>query len=51
MELKDKYAPISEKDKTENANKKILSDDAYALCEFLELLNKKIEQTRRDLMK
>lgn len=51
MELSSKYAPLSEKDKLENKDKKILSDDAYAICEFIEILTKRIEHVRTSLIR
>ena len=47
MEFKDKYTSTTEKE----SGKKILSDDAYAITEYLELLIKKIEQTRDCLIR
>jgi hypothetical protein len=51
MELSEKYVNESEKLLPENKDKKILSDDAFAVCEFIELLINKIEHTRRSLIK
>jgi len=36
MQFKDKYVVQAEKDKPENKNKKIISDDAYAIGEMLQ---------------
>lgn len=36
--LKEDYTSISEKDKPGNKNKKVISDDAFAVCDFLEKL-------------
>ena len=36
MEFKDKYCPTSEKDKLGNKDKKILSEEAYAMSELLD---------------
>jgi len=38
MGFKEIYAAISEKDNIENKDKKIISDDAAAICEQLEKL-------------
>ena len=46
MELKEKYTNTIEKDKEENKKKVILSNDAFAICEFIENLIKKVEHTR-----
>jgi len=51
MKLIEKYCPDSEKTKPENENKKVLSDDGYAICEFIESLINKIEHTRVSLIK
>jgi len=46
MKLKEKYISKTENDKKPDIKKIILSDDAYAICEFIEMLIVKIEQTR-----
>lgn len=45
MILKDEYANISAKAE-EKIGKKIISDDAFAVCDFIERLINKIEQSR-----
>ena len=49
--LSEKYIPTSEKSKPENKDKKVLSDDAFAICEFIEHLINKIEHTRRSFIR
>lgn len=44
IELLDKYAPLSESGLPENKNKFLLSDDVFAICEFIDALTKKIER-------
>lgn len=39
------------KDQTGEAGKTELSNDAYAVCEFIDALIKKVEQTRQGLIK
>ena len=34
--LKDKYCSVSEKDKAENKEKKVISNDAFALADIIE---------------
>ena len=34
MILNEKYCSVSEKDVIENKDKKVLSEDAFALCDF-----------------
>lgn len=46
MALKDKYTNTKDKDKEENKDKTTLSDDAYAIVEYVEHLVNKIEQAR-----
>lgn len=47
MTLKDNYAKVS--DIEENKEKKtVLSDDAFAVCDFIEQLIIKMEQVRID---
>lgn len=46
MTFKDKYTPASEKDKPENKNKKVISDDAYAIGDIIQSLMKEIERAR-----
>jgi len=50
MEFKDKYTSTSEKDKIENKNKTVLSDDAYSISEAVDNLIKKIEHARMSLI-
>jgi hypothetical protein len=45
MKLKEEYARESDKE-ADKTNKKVISDDTYALCEFLELLNDNIALLR-----
>lgn len=44
MKLKEQYARESEKTKPENTNKISISDDAYAICEFLEYLKAEFQK-------
>ena len=46
MEFKDKYTNTKDKDKNENKDKAVLSDDAFAIGEVIDMLIKKIDQTR-----
>ena len=50
MELLEKYARESEKGEEKNKNKKVISDDAFALGEFISELVNKIEHTRVSLI-
>lgn len=34
--LKERYTRMSEKDRAGNQQKKVISDDAFAVCEFIE---------------
>lgn len=49
MNLNSKYTTESEKTKPENKDKKVLTDDAFAVCEFLEELNNSIERVKLSL--
>ena len=54
MKLKDKYLAIAkyEKLKQEDKDKEervILSNEGFAICEFIELLISKLEQTRNSV--
>jgi hypothetical protein len=49
--LSEKYVSNSEKEKPENKSKKVLSDDAFAVCEFIEHLINKIEHARMSLIR
>jgi hypothetical protein len=51
MEFKDRYVSISEKDKIENKDKKIISEDAFALGEVIEDLKNKLEHLRITFIK
>jgi len=51
MKLEEKYTNTTEKDKECNKDKIILSDDAYAVCDFIEILVNKIEHIRLSLNK
>jgi len=48
MVFKDKYAPDSEKAKPQNKDKKIISDDAFAIGEVIE---NKLEHIRQAFIK
>jgi len=50
MELLEKYARDSEKAEEKNKDKKIISDDAFAVIEFIDYLVKKIEHVRVNLI-
>lgn len=51
MKLKELYARTSDKAE-DKKDKKIISDDTYALCEFLEqLTNRMVESNRISLFK
>ena len=49
MSLKEEYAKTSaeEKDKT---GKDVISDDAFAICDFIERLINKLERIRRSVI-
>ena len=49
MEFKDKYAPDSASTE-EKKNKKVISDDFYAIGEMLQELYYKLEQLRQKLV-
>lgn len=54
MSLKDDYTTQKKIDKDETGKeekKTTLSEDAFALCEFIELLTRKIEQVRINMLK
>ena len=46
MEFQEKYAPLTDKDKIQNKDKKIISDDAFAVGDIIQELINKIEHTR-----
>ena len=46
MGFKDTYTSESEKTKIENKDKKVISDDAYAIGDVIDDLIKKIEHAR-----
>ena len=50
MRFSDSYASVSDKDKPEAKDKKIIGDDAFALGEVIQNLIDKIEHTRLSLM-
>ena len=50
MNFTEKYASFSEKDKPENKDKKIISDDFYAVGEVLDELIQKMERLRVSLL-
>jgi len=41
--INEKYCRDSEKEKEKNVGKKVISDDSYAICEFLEELRRTIQ--------
>lgn len=45
MKLKEEYAKQSDKEE-DKQNKTILSDDAFAICDFIERLIDKLEHAR-----
>jgi hypothetical protein len=45
MKLKEKYSRISDKEE-DKIGKIILSDDSYAICDFLNELNNQLELSR-----
>jgi hypothetical protein len=45
MKLKEEYARVSDKAE-EKENKKLIGDDAFAVCDFIERLINKIEHAR-----
>lgn len=47
MKFEDKYCAASDKDKPENGGKKIISDEAYAMCEVNDTLRKALEALRQ----
>jgi hypothetical protein len=49
MDFTEKYCIDSERLEEKNKDKKILSDDAFAIGEVIDQLIKKIEQTRLSL--
>ena len=51
MELLEKYARESEKAEEKNKNKKIVSNDAFAIMEFIGAIIDKIEHTRVSLIR
>lgn len=50
MEFKEVYTSTSEKDKIENKNKKVISDDAFALGDVIQSLINKLEQIRNTFL-
>jgi len=53
MKVDDKYTTAEKitKDKTNKESKKVtLSNDAYAICEFIEFLINKVEHARTSMM-
>ncbi len=46
MEFKEKYTALAEKDKIENKDKIVISNEAYALGELLEQIFNKLEHLR-----
>ena len=51
MDFTEKYCPETEKLDAKNIEKKVLSDDAYAIGEIIQNLINKIEQARLSLIK
>ena len=49
MKLTEEYARCSEKEE-EKKDKKVISDDAYAICDFIERLIIKLEQARMSMI-
>lgn len=49
MKLKENYAKVTDKEENK-LNKTVISDDAYAICDFIETLIEKIENVRRNLI-
>lgn len=49
MGFKDKYVMDTEANKPENKDKKIISDDAYAIGEMIESLKDMLERARLSL--
>lgn len=47
--FEDYYSDTSDKDKEENKDKKIISDDTFAICQFLQLISDKLEMLRAKL--
>lgn len=47
--FKDRYTGVSDKALPENQNKKVISDDAFALGEIIEEMIRKIEHARMSL--
>ena len=50
MEFQEKYAPLTNKDILQNKDKKIISDDAFAVGDIIQALINKIEHARVDLL-
>ena len=50
MKLKEEYAPTSAKEE-EKVDKTVLSDDAFAVCDFIERLINKVEHARMSMMR
>lgn len=46
MKILDKYVSESDKDKPESKDKKVISDDSFAVCEFLDGVIDKLERLR-----
>ena len=51
MKLKEKYISKTENTANPDPKKTELSNDAYAICEFIENLINKIEQTRLGMLR
>ena len=45
MKLREEYVAISDKEEVK-LNKRVISDDAFAVCDFIERLINKLEQAR-----
>ena len=50
MKIQEKYAKASDSE-ADKENKTVLSDDAFAICEFIEGLTDKLERARRALLR
>lgn len=44
MEFKERYTNTTDKDKIENKDKTVLSDDSYAIAEILNSILKRLEK-------
>jgi len=51
MEFQKRYTTLEEKDKGENKDKKVISNDAFAIGDMIQELINNIEHTRSSLMR